>query len=71
MANVKLTVLVGCNYPPDDTRAEAGDVIEVDDKIAKELLAMDAAEPYKAPKDVKPTSTPTSAPLQAETGTGG
>ena len=49
----KVKVLVGCNYPPDDTRAEPGDVIDVDDKVAKALIRMDAAEPYKAPSGSK------------------
>lgn len=41
----KYTVLVGCNYPPDNTRAEAGDVIEVPGLVAAELLQLGAVEP--------------------------
>jgi hypothetical protein len=39
MAKTKYEVLVGINYPPDDTRAEIGDVLEdLDPKLAKRLL---------------------------------
>lgn len=44
----KFDVLVGCNFPPDDTRAEPGDVIDVSEKIGEALVAAGAAEPHKA-----------------------
>lgn len=67
----KVNVLVGCNYPPADTRAEPGDVIEVDDKIAKALIDAGAAEPHKASpgsKDKKSTDSTSQAPTEALTG---
>ena len=41
-------VLVGCNFPPNDTRAEPGDVLsELPKPVAEELLAAGAIEPVK------------------------
>jgi hypothetical protein len=54
MMNVK--VLVGCNYPPNDTRAEPGDLIEVDAKVGAALIAAGAAEAAEKPKKKSATT---------------
>lgn len=64
----KYKVLVGCNYPPDDTRAEPGDVIDVPEEIGKALIRHSAAKPYKAPRSSKSTTTTSAQPSQAQTG---
>ncbi len=66
---MKVTVLVGCNYPPNDTRAEPGDLIEVDDKIGAALIAAHAGKLTEATKAKKPTTNTPKSSLQAETGT--
>lgn len=43
----KYDVLLGCNYPPDDTRSEPGDVIDVPEAIGDLLVKADAARPHK------------------------
>lgn len=54
----KYDVLVGCNYPPEDTRAEPGDVIDVPEGIGKLLTEAGATRPQKAPTgDGKKKST--------------
>ena len=68
---MKVKVTVGCNYPPADTRAEPGEVIEVEDKIGKALVAAGAGEPYHEPKTTKLTPNTSKSALQAEKGTEG
>lgn len=65
-------VLVGCNYPPNNTRAEAGDVIELDDTTAKALSRIKAvkAQPAPAPApaaDSTPVATDQAAAPDAST----
>lgn len=38
------TILLGCNYPPDDTRSEVGDVVTVPLTIGALLVGEGAAE---------------------------
>ena len=67
----KYDVTVGCNYPPDDTRAEPGDVIDVPEPIGKALIAAHAVKPHKAhtgDKKSKPTQTPTQDATKAPDG---
>lgn len=67
----KVLVLVGCNYPPGNTRAEAGDVVDVDEKIAKALIRAGAAEPQKAltgDGNSSPSTDPSDASSQADSG---
>lgn len=46
--NKSYTALVGCNYPPGDQRAEPGQVIELPQDVARQLLALRAVAPTKA-----------------------
>jgi hypothetical protein len=51
--NVLYRVLVGLNYPPNDTRAEAGDVIsDLPSKAVADLLAIGAIESIDAKSEV-------------------
>jgi hypothetical protein len=71
---MKVKVLIGCNYPPDDTRAEPGDVIDVPDETAKNLIRHDAVEPHKATKESKASKSKDSTDQQtsdASQGQGG
>jgi len=63
----KFKVVVGCNYPPEDTRSEPGDVIEVDDKVGKALLSLGAVEPYKAEPATKPSQASKTASQNIDT----
>lgn len=61
----KLEVVLGCNYPPNDTRAEVGDIITVPDPVAKQLIAAGAAKPYvkpAAPVPAPPKPAPPTVP---------
>lgn len=53
----KYKVLLGCNFPPDDTRAEPGDVIDVPERIGEALVKAGAAEPVKPPKGESPATS--------------
>lgn len=47
----KYRVLVGINYPPDDKRAEVGDVVEdLPDFAVKKLLAANVVEKFVEPE---------------------
>lgn len=54
----KYDVLVGCNYPPGDTRAEPGDVIDVPEEIGRALVRADAAKLHKAPSGPRKSKAP-------------
>jgi hypothetical protein len=66
---MELKVLVGCNYPPDNTRAEPGDLIEVDAKVGAALVAAGAGEPTEAPKAKRSTTKTTKSTSKAQKGT--
>lgn len=67
---VKYLVQVGCNYPPDNTRAEPGDVVELPRAIARGLLQLGAVVPATERATSAPAS-PEQAPAVAETAEGG
>jgi len=67
----KYKVLVGCNFPPEETRAEPGDVIEVPEEVGKALVRMSAAKAHTGSKAPKPTTNTSKKPSQAQTGTEG
>ena len=52
---MKIEILVGSNYPDGDeeVRVEAGDVVEVSDKIAKSLIKNKAAVKFDSEKKTK------------------
>tara|TARA_R100000388_G_scaffold61334_1_gene44945 strand:- start:219 stop:467 length:249 start_codon:yes stop_codon:yes gene_type:complete len=52
---MKIEILVGSNYPDGDeeVRVEAGDVVEVSDKIAKSLIKNNAAVKFDSEKKTK------------------
>lgn len=67
----KFDVLVGCNYPPGDTRAEPGDVIDVPAKIGRALVDAGAAAPHKplsGDEGDEPTLTTTTSGLTSHAG---
>lgn len=58
-------VLVGINYPPDDKRAEVGDVVDdLPDFAIKKLLAANVVEKYVEP--VKTPDVPVTKPAAPE-----
>jgi hypothetical protein len=62
----------GCNFPPNDTRANTGDIIELPDPVAAELLRIGAVVPLAdaergAPKTKKPAAA-TAADAAPESG---
>ena len=51
--NVSQRVLVGLNYPPNDTRAEVGDIVnDLPSKAVADLLAIGAIESIDAKSEV-------------------
>lgn len=51
--NVSYRVLVGLNYPPNDTRAEVGDIVnDLPSKAVADLLAIGAIESIDAKSEV-------------------
>ena len=66
---MNLKVLVGCNYPPNDTRAEPGDLIEVDAKVGAALIAVGAGEPTEVPEKRGSTTKTKKSASKPENGT--
>lgn len=54
---MKIKILIGSNFPDgkEEKRVEAGDVLEVDDKIAKSLIKNKAAVKFNDDKKSKKT----------------
>jgi len=54
----KYLVLVGINYPPDDTRANVGDVLtDLDEKLAQRLLNYGVIEKLDERGETPPKET--------------
>jgi len=67
----KYKVLVGCNFPPNDTRAEAGDVIDVSDDVGKALARIGAVKGHTSSKTSKAPNYTSEVPIQPQAETEG
>lgn len=71
MADNEYRVLRGCNYPPNDTRANRGDVVTLPDAVASELLQLGAIEAVEPPAPEKKARGKAKAAADAQQAPGG
>lgn len=67
----KYKVLVGCNFPPKDTRAEVGEVIDVSEDIGKALARIGAVAGLTSTKPPKSNNKTGDAPEDPHQTAGG